>query len=86
MLLGIKMERKPSPYIINPKYSGEAAVIQEIKGNFIHSMRWGPEVTISRQVCAVTEIRMRSFIHSTNVPCAATLCELRADPEGNYSP
>lgn len=65
MLLGIKKERKPSPYIINPKYSGEAAVIQEINGSFPLSARWGPEVIISQQACAVTEIGT-SVIHSFN--------------------
>lgn len=83
MLLGTKKERKPSPYIINPKNAGGAAEIQETNGNLIHNVRRGPDSTISRQACAITKIRTL-VTHSFNKHSQCiTLC---ASPEGICSP
>lgn len=65
MLLGIKKERKPSPYIINPPNAEDTVKIQETHGNLIHDVRWDPEITSSRQACAVPRMRI-SVIHSVN--------------------
>ena len=75
-LLGIKKERKPSPYIINPKKAGGAAEIQGTNGNSAHSVREGPGSPASRQACAVTKIRT-VVTHSFNKrPLCVSLCEL----------
>lgn len=76
MLLGIEKGRKRSPYIINPKYAGGAAEIQETNGNLIHNLRWGLDSTVSREACAVTKIRAL-VTHSFNKhSLCITLCEL----------
>lgn len=85
-LLGIKKERKPSPYIINPKEAGGAAEIQETSGNSVHSVRRGPGSTISRQACAVSKIRTL-VTHSFNKrPLCVSLCELCLALRGSIIP
>lgn len=68
--------KQASPYIINPKYAGGVAEIQETNGNLIHRVRWGLDSTVSRQACEVSKIRTL-VTHSFNKhSLCITLCEL----------
>lgn len=80
----MKKERKLSPYIINPQNAAETADMQEMNGNLIHDVRWDPEITISRQACAVARMRM-SVTHSfsKHSSCSYFVRKLCGGPDGD---